>query len=609
MKNAEKIISQDYLIWIYKDDYYKNDIWKLDEHKYYKFLTKGQQKKLTGAKSLDFRVCKNFILKNEIKNACAYIIEYKVSKLHVVFHDKFIIDNVIKFFNEVANKNTSILEFENDEIILDYERYLEDKGIATRVIVRRVSANMNIKEYNERNKNSNFIRRIYEINKAATLHNLKEHEKDVWDIRNLDINVTGFNSARPRYTVSFQKIYQEKIREVVKKYEYERIKNSKFSTIIDDLKAINLFSQFLYNKYPNIDSLDKLTRNIVLEFLGYVETLDMTHTTKGQRKGCLRVFLNLIVMYGWDYTPEERLLHKSDYGKKIVQLPKPINIKVIKTLNENLKYLPNDIARMAIVIQNVGMRVNELCQLKVGNVKKDIEGDYFLEYYQSKIDKYSRIPMKKDIAEIILEQENDVLSKFRNTKYIFTRDGERPIGQESFSYHINRLAFQRDIRDEHGKLYRFKSHHFRHTVATKYVNKGMNPNMIRIMLGHSQIKSIMSYIDLRDDTVIEAMKDVLKEQDKIIGNLNSDYNVDPVEEVDLIHGKCTKPNNGKPCEQINKCYECSMFYFCNDDIEDFREYLNRIEDNIDYAALNGFDRMLEINKLIKGDIEKLINKT
>lgn len=607
MKNAEKIISQNYLIWINKDKYYENDIWKLNEHKYYKLLTKGQQKRLTGAKSLDFSGCNNLIIRNEIKNACAYIIEFKVAKLHIVFHDKFIIDQTIKFFNEVANKKRSILDFTNDEILLDYEKYLEDKGIATRAIVKRVSASMNIKEYNERNKNTNFIRRIYDINKAATLYNLKEQEKEIWDIRNLDINVTGFNSARPRYTVSFKKIYQEKIRDVVKKYEYERIKNSKYSTVIDDLKAINLFSEYLYNKYPNIDSLDKLTRNIVLEFLGYVETLDMTHTTKGQRKGCLRVFLNLIVMYGWDYTPKERLLHKSDYGKRITQLPKPISRDVIKKLNENINYLPNDIARMAIVIQNVGMRVNELCRLKVGNVKKDLEGDYFLEYYQSKTDQYSRIPIKKEVAEIILEQEEVVLLKFKSTKYIFTRDGDRPIGQESFSYHINRLAFQRDIRDDDGKLYRFKSHHFRHTVATKYVNKGMNPNMIRIMLGHSQMKSIMSYIELRDSTVIQAMEDVLKEQDIIIGNLSSDFNVDPIEEIDLIHGKCTKPNNGRSCEHISKCYECSMFYFCNDNIEDFKEYLNRIEDNIEYAAANGFNRMLEINKLIKGDIEKLIN--
>lgn len=608
MKSVKKIISQDYLILIEKDDYYKNDIWKLDEHRYYNLLTKGQQKKLTGTKSLDFSICSNNLIKNEIKNACAYIIEFKVAKLHIVFHDKFIIDQTIKFFNEVANKQASILDFESDNIMLEYEKYLEDKGIATRAIIKRVSANMNIKEYNERNKNANFIKRIYEINKAATLYNLREQDKDVWDIRNLDINITGFNSARPRYTVSFQKIYQEKIRKVAKKYEYERLKNSKFSTIIDDLKAINLFSKFLYEKYPEIESLDKLNRKVVLEFLGYVESLDMTHTTKGQRKGCLRVFLNLIVMYGWEYTPTERLLHKSDYGKSVTQLPKPISIDVIKKLNENIKYLPKDIARMAIVIQNVGMRANELCRLKVGSVKKDLEGDYFLEYYQSKTDQYSRIPMKKEVAEIILEQEKEVLSKFKKTKYIFTRDGERPIGQESFSYHINNMAFQRDIRDENGQLYRFKSHHFRHTVATKYVNSGMNPNMIRIMLGHLQMKSIMSYIELRDSAVIQAMEDVLKEQNKIIENLNSDFIVDPTREIDLIHGKCTRSNGSRPCEQINKCYDCSMFYFCNDDTENFKEYLNRIEDNIEYAKVNGFDRMLEINQSIKSDIEKLIKR-
>ncbi|MBN1060196.1 hypothetical protein DVS27_16830 [Clostridium botulinum] len=601
---------QDYLIWIDSYKFYKNDIWKLDEHKYYDLLTQGQKKKIVGAKSLDFRKCVNPIIKNEIKNACAYLIEYKVMKLHVMFHDKYIIDYIINFFNFLDNKQLSILEFNKDDLCESYEKYLVDKGISTKMIVRTVSANMEITEYVEKNKNTNFVKRILEINKAATLHNLKEQEKDIWDIRKLDINIMGFNSSRPRYTINFKKICQKRIREVVKKYEYERLKTSKYSTIIDDLKAINLFSKFLYDKYKTIDSLDKLTRKIVIDFLGYIETLDMVHTTKGQRKGCLRVFLNLIVMYGWKYTPKERLLHKSDYGKKVTQLPKPIDKDIIKKLNDSIKYLPKDIARMTNVIQNVGMRANELCKLKIGSVKKDLDGDYFLEYYQSKTEKFSRIPIKKEVADIILEQEKEVLLKFKKCKYMFTRDGIKPIGQESFSYHINRLAFQRDIRDNNGKLYRFKSHHFRHTVATRYVNKGMNPNMIRMMLGHSKIKSIMNYIDLRDRTVIKAMEEVLNEQNNIIKNLNRNLKVDPINEIDLIHGRCTKPGSGKVCDKVNKCYECSMFDFCNDDIDKFKEYIKRIEENIEYSEVNKFDRMIEINKNIKQNIEKLIdNKT
>ncbi|HCW53769.1 MAG TPA: hypothetical protein DG753_08545 [Clostridium sp.] len=607
-RSSEHLYDPNYFIWIEKDEYYKKDLWNIREHKYFFELTEKQRKAGNFSNSIDFSICNNENLKNEIKNALAYMIENRTIKINGVFHDKYIIVNIIKFINKEIRGKNSFLEFDNEQIYEEYEKYLKNRGLAHRSIVKRVSADMTLKKYVERNKAANLIKRIYDINKAAKHHNLKENLKDVWDIRNLDISVSGFNSARPRYTINFEKIYQPKIREVVKKYEYERLKNSKYSTIIDDLKAINLFSKFLYEKYPAIEGLDQLTRDIVLEFLGYVEMQDMCHTTKGQRKGCLRVFLNLIVMYGWEYTPKMKLLHKSDYGKKVMILPKPISLKVLKELNENIRYLPEVIQKMVFVIQNIGMRVNELCRLKIGSVKTDKEGDYFLEYYQSKVDKFNRIPIKKDVAQVILNQEEETLSRFKDTKYIFTRDGLKPIGQESFSYHINRLAFERNITDEQGNLYRFKSHHFRHTVATGYVNNGMNPNMIRMMLGHRKMKSIMSYIELRDATVIDALEEVFEEQNKILANLNGNLIEDTeMKSIDLVNGMCTKISNDRMCEKANKCYQCSMFYFCNDDVTDFKEYLNRINENIDYAEENGFSRMVEINKNIKNDIEKLIN--
>ena len=93
--------------------------------------------------------------------------------------------------------------------------------------------------------------------------------------------------------------------------------------------------------------------------------------------------------------------------------------------------------------------------------------------------------------------------------------------------------------------------------------------MIRMMLGHQKIKSIMNYIDLRDATVAMEMEEVLKEQNDIIGSLNGNYVIDPVNNINLINGICTKQINAKPCECINKCYECSMFDFCDNDIENF----------------------------------------
>lgn len=598
----------DYLIWIESDDFYQDDKWSLTKHKYYKELSKTQRERIYGEGVIDFTLCWDKIIRNEIKNACAYMIEYRIINIANFFHDKYIVDNFIYFINEYPRRTDSLTSLESDRVANDFEEYLLGRGIITRVIVKRISGNMEIVEYSERSNIVNFIFKIININNAAKQRYLKEKDKDIWDIRRLDIKVDGFNAARPRYIINFTSIRQEKIREVVKKYEYERLKTRKYSCIIDDLKAINIFSKFLYDNYPNITSLDMLTRDIVLEFLEYVEQLDMKHTTKAQRKGCIRVFLNLIVLYGWDNTPKTKLISKDDYTKRIVTLPKPIDSDIIKKLNENLKYLPKEIARMVIVIQNVGMRVNELCTLKVGSVKKDLEGDYFLEYYQSKTNKSSRIPIKNEIAEVLLKQEAEVLNINKNSKFIFSKNGERPISQESFSYHINKLAFEREIRDSNGKLYRFRSHHFRHTVATNYVNNGMDPNMIRLMLGHSNMKSIMNYIDLRDSTVINEMSEILQEQNKLIQNLNKENFISDVECIELVNGACYKPFTGDECECITKCYSCSMFKFDEKDKEELLEYLDRINENITYTEQNGFTRMAEINKNIRDDIERLLSR-
>ena len=597
-----------HLIWIQSDDFYQEDIWSLVKHKYYKELSKSQRQRIYGEGVIDFTLCWNKVIRDEIKNACAYLIEYKIINIANFYHDKYIVDNFIYFINKYPGRVESLTTLDIDKVTQDFEEYLLDRGILTRVTVKRISRNMEMVEYNERSNIVNFIFKIININIAAKQRHLKEKDKDTWDIRRLDIKVEGFNAARPRYIINFTSIRQEKIREVVKKYEYERLKTRKYSCIIDDLKAINIFSKFLYDNYPNIISLDMLTRDIVLEFLEYVEQLDMKHTTKAQRKGGIRVFLNLIVLYGWDNTPKIKLISKDDYTKRVVTLPKPIDSDIIKKLNENLKYLPKEIARMAIVIQNVGMRVNELCTLKVGSVKKDLEGDYFLEYYQSKTNKSSRIPIKKEIAEVLLKQEAEVLNINKNSKFIFSKNGERPISQESFSYHINKLAFEREIRDSNGKLYRFRSHHFRHTVATNYVNNGMDPNMIRLMLGHSNMKSIMNYIDLRDSTVINEMSEILEEQNKLVQNLNEEKSISDVDSIELVNGACYKPFTGDECECITKCYSCSMFKFDEKDKEELLKYLERIKENIDYTEKNGFTRMAEINKSIKADIERLLSR-
>ena len=71
----------------------------------------------------------------------------------------------------------------------------------------------------------------------------------------------------------------------------------------------------------------------------------------------------------------------------------------LRQFNEHLDDLPRDIARMLFTIENVGMRVSELCTLTIDCLNKDIGGEYVLTYYQFKSKKTNRVPISKELAQ------------------------------------------------------------------------------------------------------------------------------------------------------------------------------------------------------------------
>jgi site-specific recombinase XerD len=62
------------------------------------------------------------------------------------------------------------------------------------------------------------------------------------------------------------------------------------------------------------------------------------------------------------------------------------------------------------------------------------------------------------------------------SELLFPNDIGRPIWQASFAQRINTLAYTHQIKDASGKLFRFQSHQFRHTVGTRMINLGVPIN-------------------------------------------------------------------------------------------------------------------------------------
>ena len=101
--------------------------------------------------------------------------------------------------------------------------------------------------------------------------NKSEYQKDIWDVRKLGIPV-NITPGSPKYTINFQKISQEWLREKVRTYIYHRVQYKAMNTVLKDINAMNIFSEFLKVYYPNINGLTLFNRTSAEEFIAYMRT-------------------------------------------------------------------------------------------------------------------------------------------------------------------------------------------------------------------------------------------------------------------------------------------------------------------------------------------------
>jgi site-specific recombinase XerD len=116
-----------------------------------------------------------------------------------------------------------------------------------------------------------------------------------------------------------------------------------------------------------------------------------------------------------------------------------------------------------------------------------------------------------EIARIIQEQQAEGRNRNKPSLWLFPneRGGVDQAGH-LFAHRINRLAYDHDIRDATGKLFRFQAHQFRHTVGTRMINLGVPHHIIQRYLGHKGPEMTSRYAHIHDTTMKDKLSEYLK---------------------------------------------------------------------------------------------------
>ncbi|HCY7500908.1 TPA: phage integrase family protein [Staphylococcus aureus] len=224
----------------------------------------------------------------------------------------------------------------------------------------------------------------------------------------------------------------------------------------------------------------------------------------------------------------------------------------------------------------------------------------------------------QEVALLIKVREDKVSEEFPDSEYLFPRKDGSPLKQETFRGELNKLAYEQNIVDKSGEIYRFHAHAFRHTVGTRMINNGMPQHIVQKFLGHESPEMTSRYAHIFDETL---KNEFTKFQEKLVTNNGDVLDLDEDNEVDdvelqwfkkninaqvLPNGYCRLPVVAGGCPHANACLDCTHFCTSKQFLPQHEEQLERTEELLAIAKDKQWQRQVETNSRVKERLEQII---
>ena len=466
------------------------------------------------------------------------------------------------------------------------------------------------------------------------------YDYDVWDLTVLGYQKNPTHSDST--TANFAPIKQDWLKEASKRLIKFRSTTLALSTIGDKLHCIKEFSRFLNKDYSGILP-HQLNRQVIEDYLVNLKERKFSASTRIHRISALRDLLEYSAAMNWVDVPKNPLIFIQDYPFRDKTLPRYIPDNVLKQLDENLQYLPEPIARMVIVVREVGMRISELCTLKFDCLRQDAQGEWWIAYKRYKSKDEHSVPIRAEVAGIVQTQQEYIREHlgeefnylFCTTKnpYYFEKYGQaankfpldyfepvpKIIRQGVLRGYLHLLANIKQIEGEDGQVFPLsKIHQFRHTKGTELINNGVGIEYVKRYLGHHSFAMTLRYAHIHDQTLKEQVKESWSEG-KIV-NISGEL-IDTNPELDnadnyqfkkgilgevLANGYCALPAR-LACSKGNACLQCGDFRTTLEFIEQHKEHRDRTQKALSVAKANNWQRQIQVNEDVLNNLNNIIN--
>lgn len=350
---------------------------------------------------------------------------------------------------------------------------------------------------------------------------------------------------------------------------------------------------------------------------------------------CTGKFLEDIQRYEYDIAPETpvRLLlfseDKPKSKKKPIDQIDYIPDHVLEQFFAHIDDLHEEVIPVVLIAYKTGLRISDVLGLTSDCLER-IKGEYSIitDIEKTNVQGH-RIPIDEELANILAvlihkskensNQENNP-EGFIFVRYRGSRKG-KPYGQSWIQTQLNILAKQKNIVDENGKLFHFKTHQFRHTYAVIMLNGGADILTVQELLAHASPEMTLRYAKLLDGTKRKSFESIVNKGG--FHRFNSNGKVQEIKEGEDIpedilqalwqnhklnamennYGTChARLNRGCPYMEEAPCLTCGKggtpckdlaIGFSDFDIGKYEDHIKRTSRNMELAKQNGREDIME----------------
>ena len=463
-------------------------------------------------------------------------------------------------------------------------------------------------------------------------------EKQRWAFSDL-----GYSNAEVisnQNTVIFSKFSLHWLEMLTKETVWRKRNSVTFQTQVCYVSTLRHLDRFLVEHKGDEFELEQLKRSVIEEYLQHISSRNANTR--------IRYIANLNEVfhcwYEWGFIDERglRLIHRDDRPRLIRgRKPKFLNTKnqtelldAVANPDANSSRFPVTLYRIMSVLQEVGMRGNEVLGLKKDCLTSDTHGDWYISRLNLKNRKIHTVPISNDLCRIIKDQIHETnLLEARLKKLNIENEGGhlfvhqwgvkiRPYTLRRLNEFLQDLGNQIELKDDFGFKRPISSHVFRHTVGTNLINNGMSQLFVQRFLGHDSPHMTAVYATIHDTTL---RKELLKANSRMVdikGNLYEHNEILTELEVEtasldaqwlkrhistqcLPNGLCTLPIK-QNCPHANACLTCPSFRTDETFLSLHKEQLARCEDIVSASNSLNYVRQAELNKTVAENLRVII---